>query len=508
MAIKLNTPILQDDPVFIAETRPQKIQQSLSELEVKNPAELASYLHDELETLNRQKVSASLRLQALESYRPFLTNVANTLAEDYIHSELPLQDKAKSSAAMNEALWLELGYGYKLVLIDLQNQLIRLGTDKSSALAIYRAIHAISEHAFVYHQTYVIPPSHIWSDLHQLYYCAVQLGIHNIDIETNKNETNVSLLTTIEDIYKHALLVSLAQPQQLTQLDIRLIAEYLTHYIRHTFINAVVPLENTSGAFVINLDSDSPPLPYSKQKDEPNPVSDVLLQTINLIFAIHQDLKTLQDHQLPKNNSIPAEANRNNYIELLTYLIKNWGISPKRIFNRTLKNGDIELITGIAALHAIDNAPNTAPAAPSHWKTLNISPTGIAIRRHHTAEKNISVGALVGIKANNEANWEIGFIRWANCGTRDRLDIGVQLIAPQALGAIAHIADNARSEQVLMLPEITAVKQAATIIAPTGTYKPARQLTITYNNKTEQVMLTKLIEHTHLIERIQYSILG
>ena len=76
MAIKLNTPVLQENPIFIAETRPQKIVQLIAELEDNNPEALALHLHEELETLNRQRISPSLRLQALETYRPFLINAA------------------------------------------------------------------------------------------------------------------------------------------------------------------------------------------------------------------------------------------------------------------------------------------------------------------------------------------------------------------------------------------------------------------------------------------------
>lgn len=510
MAIKLNTPVLHEKPIYIAETRPQKIELLITQLKDHNPVSLATHLYEELETLNRQKVPPKLRLQALETYRPHLINAAQSLSKAYMQATLPLQEKAKSAAAICESLWLELGYGYKLVLIDLQNQLIKLGTDKSSALAIHRAIHAISEYTLVHYQTYVIPPSHIWSDLHQLYFCAVQLDIHHNAIEPDRNKLNDGLLNTIENAYKHALLMSLAEPQQLTQHDIILIHDYLSHHIKHTLISAVVPLQNTTGAFIINLNSDSPPMQLGKQKSKPNPVSDVLLQTLDLLFAIHQDLKSLQNHQLPENNSIPAGANRSSYIQLLTHLIKNWGISPKRIFNRSLKNGDIELATGITALHHICsdiNQPVTAETL-SRWKILNISPTGMAIRRHHTAEKNISVGALVGIRTNNEPRWDIGFVRWANCGTRDRLDVGIELIAAEALSAIAHAKDDAQNEQILLLPEIIAAKQAATIIAPIGTYQPARQLSIQCKNKIMQVMLTRLVEQTHLIERIQYSTLA
>ncbi|MDP1595552.1 MAG: hypothetical protein Q8S46_05745 [Methylotenera sp.] len=534
MALNLNIPDLQDDPIFIAETRPQKIKAALAVLKTENAMDMATYLQAELETLNRQKVSASSRLQALDCYRPHLMRTVLALAESYRKSALPLHDEANLAATTAGALWLELGYGYKLALVDLQNQLIKLGTDKNSAHAIQYAMHAIAEHALVYYQTYVIPPAHIWSDFHQLYFCAVLLDIQNISVQhaymaTEKNIdpnlASASLATSIENTYKHALLMSLAEPQHLIQQDIRLIAEYLAHYIHHTQISAVTALDNISGAFIIDLSSNKPPTPYSKQNNQPNPLTDILFQTIDLVRTMHQDLSQLQRHQLPKNGSIPADANRDDYAELLTYLIKHWGITPQRIFNRSLKNGDVDLVVGISDIwqaseqgiinnnannHPISDISSTLsfPARPSRWKTLNISATGILLRRHHTAEKNIRIGDLIGIKGKGEPHWSIGIIRWANCGNRDRLDIGVQFIAPQAHSAVATMSGRCQDERVLLLPEIAAIKQAATIIAPRGTHEPARQLTLTYNSKIIKIMLTMLVERSHFAERIQYSIVG
>ena len=96
-------------------------------------------------------------------------------------------------------------------------------------------------------------------------------------------------------------------------------------------------------------------------------------------------------------------------------------------------------------------------------------------------------------------------MRWGACGSRDRLDIGVQLIAPQAESAIARIDKTGREEMVLLLPEIIALKQPPTIIMRVGTYQPARQLSITYNNNSDVIMLTKIVERSHHFERIQYS---
>lgn len=515
MAIKLNIPVLEDNPILIAETRPKKIEQSLTDIATKGMEELASYLHDELENLNRQKVSANARLQALECYRPFLTDAARTLARYYINSTLPLHDHAKSAAEMASSLWLELGYGYKLVLIDLQNQLIKLGTDKSSTLAIYGAIHAISEHTLLHYQTYVTPPPHIWSDLHQLYFCAVQLGVHNDDVDA----PHTPALTTISNVYKHALLMSLCGSQQLNQHDIQSAYEYLMHYIELTSITAVKPLEKKSGIFVVSLNADKPPRPFSKHKIKPNPITDILLITIKLVSAIHQDLKDLQHSRLPENGSIPPTADRYDHIELLTHLIRNWGVAPKRIYHRALKNNNINLIVGLHAIHqffsgttdAADKqitAPNADEPPRSHWQTLNVSPNGMAIRRLHTTERNISIGALLAIKEANEAHWSIGLVRWANCGAMDRLNIGVQLIAPQAQSASTHLEQAVHNLPLLLLPEIATTKQEATLVAPRGTYKPLLQLTVSCNGKTLQVLLTKLMEYTQTVERMQYTILS
>ena len=524
MALNLNIPALKDNPIIIAETRPQKISQSLLDHIAKNPLDIASHLHSELEILNRQKISPTNRVQALDAYRPLLISTVQALAEDYSNAALPLHDKAKLAAAAAESLWLELGYGYKLVLVDLQNQLIKLGTDKSSANAIQRAMHAVAEHALTYYQTYSTPPEHIWSDLHQLYFCAVKLGVQNVKVDEEKAVvgSTATIANTIENTYKHALLMSLADPQHLTQKNMRLAAEYLALHVENAKISIVAPLEITTSCFIVNLSSNKPPVPYSKQKVAPNPDSDILLQTLDLVIGIHQDLNSLQNNQLPKDGGVPANANRDEYIDLLTYLIKHWGVTQKRIFNRTKSEGEIEIVTGIPAIHYFSsaNAEHTASAnigklqhsenmpEPSRWHIINISAIGMSVRRHATAEKNIRIGGLLGFKTKNEQHWSIGLVRWAACGSRDRLDIGVQLIAPRAQSAIAHIDKTGREEMVLLLPELVAVKQLATVIARVGTYQPARQLSITYNNSTHVIMLTKIVERSHHFERIQYSVIN
>lgn len=524
MALNLNIPTLKDDPIIIAETRPQKISQSLEALFSKNPLDIASHLHSELEILNRQKVSPKLRIQALDTYRPVLISTVQVLAEDFTHAALPLHEKAKLAAAAVESLWNEFGYGYKLALLDLQNQLIKIGVDKSSVHVIQRAMHAISERALIYYQTYISPPGDIWSDLHQLYFCAIKLGIQNVKLELEESTKITSKpITNIEDTYKHALLMSLADPQHLTQRNIRLTADYLAFHVEHAKNSIIEPIEITTSCFIVNLSSNKPPVPYSKQKTAPNPDSDILLQTLDLVIAIHQDLNTLQNGQLPIDGGVPLDANRDEYVELLTYLIKRWGMTQKRIFNRAESEGEIEVVTGIHAIHYFssmeaksldqinpDKTKTNSENIPqlSRWHITNISPIGMSAYRHPSAEKNIRIGALLGFKTKNEMSWSIGIVRWACCGSRDRLNIGVQIIAPYAQSAMALNPKTGHEKSVLLLPEIPVTKQAATIVARVGTYEPELRLSITYNDDTYVIMLTKIVERTHLFEHIQYNIMN
>lgn len=524
MALNLHIPELKERPLIIAETRPSKISLNLKNLQSNNVLDVAAHLRAELTILNRQKVSAAARIQALNAYRNTLINTTQILAKDYNNAALPLHDKAKLVATAAEHLWQELGYGYKLALIDLQTQLFKLGRDKETILVIQHAMHAVSELAMVYFQTYTALPNHMWEDLYQLYFCAVQLGIqHQRGSDHQLNAwSNVYFGFTIENAFKHALLMFLANPQNLTQKEIRLTSEYLAHRVQDAQVTAVMPLEVSYGAFIINLAVNTPPEPYSKQKDAPDPNVDILLQTIDLVRNIHSNLSVLQNNQLPADGSVPHDANREDYVHLLTHLIKHLGITLQRQYKRAEKFGELELVSGLPAVHFLSNdktsdAPVTLTAAgktlnglhtqitASRWQIINMSATGMCIRRHPTAEKNIKIGSLIGIKIHSEHHWGLGVVRWANCGTRDALMIGVQMIAPYAQSVNLSYEKWDHEEMALILPQISAMKEHSTIIAPRGTFEPGRRLLLKWNEQSHPIILTRLLDRTQHFERMQFT---
>lgn len=523
MALSLKIPALEDKPLISAETRTYKITQFIQALPATKPLETASLLLEEMQVLNRQKVAPDSRVKALEVYRPALTNITENLTAQFWNAPLPLSANAKKYAAAAESLWLELGYGYKLALIDQQSKLFSLSSSKFNALVVTRALEAISQLAMVYYHTYSTLPSSVWGDLHQLYLFAVQQSLQDIEVSTDgvhKQSASASLT------YKQALLMSLADPQHLAPNDIRLVADYIKRNAGRTQLQGLGLPANPAGIFLINLDSENPPIPYVKNKEEVNASTDILFITVDLARLVHKHIQSLQAGEPVNTAELPENATDPRYQDILTYLIKHWGTTPKRVFNRSRKSDGVQLGIGIAATHYFISGENyyVGPSDPydlteittkatgnrahkaSSWQVLNISAGGMALRKLPNAEVNVRVGELLSVKNGAADNWSVGVLRWLN-NNEQQLDVGAQLIAPEAQAAGARIVNQSRFEPVLILPGLDALKQAPSMVAACGTYGPARVLELEEDGKISRIMITRLVERTGSFERFNFSYL-
>ena len=507
MALNLTVPALEDKPLINAETRPQKISEFLASLP-SAPLQAAFVLRDEMEILNRQKVSADSRFRVLEIYRNHAFRLTADLSGTYCKAALPLSPDAKAHAAAAESLWLELAYGYKLSLLDQLNQLFNPG-ERTLALTIHRAIEALKHLSMVYYETYFKVPASVWSDLHQLYFCAAQNSLHEITLDTEPD--NIDLL------YKQTLLMPLADPQHLAPQDMELVAEYIAKYADHTEIQPPGILENAAGIFVVNLASSRPPVPYLKTARQPDGNSDILLITVDLARLVHKHLTMLQTGEVDKSTDPPEKKPDARYQDILVYLIKHWGVPPKRLYRRTGKNNIARLLIGLNDIHAFNRGALHAdgkvttektPSNVSNWQVINISAGGLALRKLPIAPAvPIRIGELLAINNKDEKNWSIAVLRWARNGMQGQLDIGTELIAPNARAATARIVNGGEFEPALLLPELPVIRQANTLVTRCGIYAPARVLELNEDGRIARIMITRLVERTRSFERFQFTVI-
>src|SRR3970040_425743 len=143
----------------------------------------------------------------------------------------------------------------------------------------------------------------------------------------------------------------------------------------------------------------------------------------------------------------------------------------------------------------------------SRWQALNISAGGMALRKFPNTEGNVRVGDLLSVKNSSESHWSVGVLRWISNNEHQQLDIGTQLIAPEAKAAGARVPDQREFEPVLLLPELPAIKQPGSVVSACGMYSPARVLELDEHGKISRIMLTRLVERTNSFERFQFSYL-
>ena len=513
MPISLKLPSLDDNPILLAETRSNKINDCILRLPFGDPITAANDLIDELQILNSQKVAFANRINALELYRPSAIQIYQDLLPHFSNASLPISknEQAFADAAMH--LWQEFAFGYKFALVDLQNKLLNLNSGKSTALVVQRAIHALKEIALVHHLSYRAPPPNLWSELHQLYFCAIQQSAEKLTITEPLATNNVS---SVNLVYTQVLLMALADPQHLANSDILKTDAYLSNIAAQAELRPLGLIENTAGVFLISLDSDNPPTPFAKNLGVPDSNTDILLLTLGLARQIHQHVKSLQGGIIPNDGSLPVNAIESHYEDLLTRLIKNFGKVPQRVFSRTKKSDGIELGIGLIATHHLIhqggntflNATNAAGAIkPSRWQVLNVSAGGYALRKFNSSQASARVGDVVAMKNSKSTLWELAVLRWANVNNLNQLDIGLELISPSATAITAKLGQNALEGEALLLPELGGLKQAASIITARGFCKLGDTLDCNTNGKPSRIIINQLIERTTRFERFQFSLM-
>ncbi len=513
MPISLKLPSLDDNPILLAETRSNKINDFIQRLPFGDPITAANDLIDELQILNSQKVAFANRINALELYRPSAIQIYQDLIPHFSNASLPISknEQAFADAAMH--LWQEFAFGYKFALVDLQNKLLNLNSGKSTALVVQRAIHALKEIALVHHLGYRAPPANLWSELHQLYFCAIQQSAEKLAVTEPLAANNV---ISVNLVYTQVLLMALADPQHLANSDILKTDAYLSNVAAQAELRSLGLIENTAGVFLIALDSDNPPTPFAKNRDVPDSTTDILLWTLGLARQIHLHIKSLQSGIIPNDGCLPVNAIESHYEDLLTRLIKNFGKVPQRLFSRTKKSDGIELGIGLIATHHLIheggntflNATNAAGAIkPSRWQVLNVSAGGYSLRKFNSSQASARVGDVVAMKNSKSTLWELAVLRWANVNHLNQLDIGLELISPSATAITAKLGNNALEGEALLLPELGGLKQAASIITARGFCKLGDTLDCNTGGKPSKIIINRLIERTTRFERFQFSLI-
>ncbi|MEM9620130.1 MAG: hypothetical protein AAF993_00680 [Pseudomonadota bacterium] len=509
--IRLDAPDSSLDELSFAEANPGAVADWVAALPLANTNETASQLKIATAELALLAAPGVTKFQGLEAVRPVV---------HYICSRLDRAQQTSNPATTANDLLLNLCTGYKAIVLD---TLPSTSADKSGnkdvlPRAIHRLLSDLSRVLLRSLQAYVAPPQNFWWELNEVYRLAETLELTEFKFADDENTSVRS--ATVSAVYLRSLLLASCKSNQLQQHQIKAVFSALEHWSAHAMLQA----DTTDALLLIDLLANHGPqyAQFSKDPAEaralrtdvlayeieaylkeisssitipetmPTPLlqhlveawsvmkprtfkrmrSDSVLRVCVGLRAVHYFLSGGVDFAEQLNSAEALLRREVNPFLDLDYETSNteaddpWS-QAHDLKTRIPVNPNIETPEKIL----LEAAEPSKEKPNEHFETqvADTSPGGYRLDWQEQTPPRISVGELVALREEKDTRWCVAAVRWIQTH-RGVLRMGVELLAPKAIPIALRIVqkkggptDFARG---LLLPEIKAIKQPATIVTP------------------------------------------
>lgn len=516
------TPTPDTRLAHLTETRPRHLQTWLENLHVSDPQTASQAILSSLAALNRQPLSGDIRLKLLAMYWNTIQTQVTMLQRQLSGSMLPLSEKADAQTRLARELLLELGHGYKLVLMDNNTSLLNFYSKPPAAPVIHQLLLTQQRVLELCYEMYAPVPAGLWQEIHRTYRYADELGITRAAVSEDST-------ASIVHAYQQILLIALADPYHLMQGE-------LAHVIELTrdcaLLGEIEPVNSATGnVFTLNMSVDAPPHITTRLDSKGQSDSIRFFHTHKLIEHLLFMLAKLESGTPPAALGLPAAAAEPEYRQLLHHLINSWGMPHLRRFNRySIQPNNIELGLGLRTIHALlGNTETTSVnddtfieitmnsfALPEHssrnhylakWQILNNSAQGHALRTKGTPPAHIKVGELIAMRESEGSQWDLCVIKWIKNIDTGTVEIGVQLLPPHARPVSVYnpLSPIKNVQPGMLFPENNILKQENLLLVPHGIYmRNVRMDLITDTSRI--IMPGKLVLQTQSFDLFEFNI--
>jgi len=425
----------------------------------------AKLLLDGLRQVNRMRIDAVQRLDALEILRHPIAQLAELTDKQIVGASFPLPPQKVELGAIALEFQSELALGYRIALAELCAPAgsVPFMRSKQVALAGVRALQHGGEHLAKAYLLYRTPPVGAWQSLHDVYrfVTMVRFDDRAVDDPLLSSAVNARLA------YGHAILLALANPYRYTQRELLEVI---------AFTRTVAPYcELRTGAgdgseLTMNTDCDRGPgyLPEERGHGE----LEVLTIGLGSLLAFIEGQVTM----LPPGSRVATFRLRGGPavqidIELARRLAAGWTASGERMHTRLGGGYVLETVLGLHDLHFVlvgnedfesflrrvrgqaislsesdriaswaISASEPARATRLKARVLDQSLGGYRLlweRGPGGETVRARIGELVGLALPEQGDaapdWMVGAIRWIRIDGEGRVDAGVELLSRRAL---------------------------------------------------------------------------
>jgi len=140
---------------------------------------------------------------------------------------------------------------------------------------------------------------------------------------------------------------------------------------------------------------------------------------------------------------------------------------------------------------------------------INTSPGGFCLSWGDNVPKQVKTGEVVGVREDGQDEWSIGVIRWVKQFRNKGARMGLELLAPNATPVGSKVLNKTGSNteymRALILPELKAIGQPATLITPKIAFHVGNKILLNEQGVEDKVQLLKQVSSTASFSQFQFK---
>lgn len=558
LPIKLSVPSPAKKLLSFCASSAEGVSAWAKKLPLANTGESAKQLYIAIGEINNWQAKPLLRLKVLETIRPYIYSINTQLTKHFLVSNVALNERQIKVAQLCQALQTGLATGYKLTIADSLLEKKPELSSRAFSLAIHRAITEISRCILLSYQQYQVPAEHSWLEINQLYLLAE--ANQWLDYEQEDKQTQFISSSSIKQRFVRIHLLATAKPNNLRQQELGNLFNALELWAKECPVGAG---DEESALFIVNLYRDRTSIFRQNLRADqmklfrgidtsvlikklqqasaasspivvPKQISDSLLAHLIQAWSVQAQRvfrRTDTSGRLQLCLGLAAVHYYSAQMCKFEQLLSNLHSDKKQV-NYTKERARNELVDDVwAQAFDADSKPEGFASDaditytggltnederllyPTYEAAIaNASPGGYAIRWIAEVPSGLQAGELLGIKEEDSKHWAIGVVRWIQRNPQNETKIGLELLAPSAEAGAAQLLQKTGSNgpflRALLLPEIKAIAQPASLIVPHIPFRSGNKVELLFPQTDGRHQLVKRQNSTNSFGQFQFRPVG
>lgn len=566
----LNVPEQKTASLSFCDATPKAFKSWVRSLPMANVGEASRQLYHAIIELNHMFIAPQQRLQLLELIRPKIHFVCNELSRHYLGLAIALPEKQRKIANLSQALQLHSANGYKLCILELLDNGSMDKNRKALATACHRAISELGETIVRAHQLYCPSPAGSWLECHRLFRFAHRNKLAELSVDDDTlthrrastvadsykrllllgcarpNQLRQTELTQVYSLFETwtgevtcgpdedgdtLFVVNMERDmppfyRSLLQQDLHgdgfgfdtrelseKIAEYLHARSQRRQADAEPPIPLSAAISDTLLAHLSQALGILTKRNFNRIASEGTLQVCVGLSAAHYYIsgqKTFGEFVSGNDNHPPDE---NRFLGPSRHKEDAWaGAHDAGPCEDRLRWADTPITFRTRGGAAATNADEASRNVPKTHQTalINTSPGGYCVSWEASIPPSLQAGEVLGVREHISHPWSVAVVRWIRQAKNQGTQVGIELLAPSAspcgVRLIQKVGNNSEYLRGLMLPEISVVNQAATLITPRLPFQTGSRISLLHDGREDHGQLAKQVTTTGSISQFELKL--